>query len=484
LNMEEKKTRIISNFIWRFAERCGAQGVSFVVSIILARLLAPEIYGTVALVTVFTTILQVFVDSGMANALIQKKDADETDFSTVFFFNVTVCSLLYLGMYVAAPFIAGFYDDSELTVVIRVLSLTLVISGVKNVQQAYVSRNMLFRRFFYATLGGTLGAAVVGIAMAYKGFGVWALVVQQVLNASVDTAILWLTVKWRPQRVFSFHRLKGLLSYGWKLLVSGLLDSAYGNIRQLIIGKLYSSSDLAYYNRGRQFPNFIVNNINSSIDSVLFPVMSSVQDDREAVKQMTRKSIKTSVYVMAPFMMGLAFMADTVVRLVLTDKWLECVPFLRIFSVTFMLYPIHTANLNAINAMGRSDMFLRLEIVKKAVGAVLLLSTMRFGVMAMAYSMLVSSATSQIINSWPNRKLLHYGYLEQLKDIMPSILLAVLMGICVSLIGLLDMSLVLTALVQVILGAEIYVIGSGVLNLESFNDLRRALKFIICKSYK
>ncbi len=484
MNMEEKKTRIISNFIWRFAERCGAQGVSFVVSIILARLLAPEIYGTVALVTVFTTILQVFVDSGMANALIQKKDADETDFSTVFFFNVTVCSLLYLGMYVAAPFIAGFYDDSELTVVIRVLSLTLVISGVKNVQQAYVSRNMLFRRFFYATLGGTLGAAVVGIAMAYKGFGVWALVVQQVLNASVDTAILWLTVKWRPQRVFSFHRLKGLLSYGWKLLVSGLLDSAYGNIRQLIIGKLYSSSDLAYYNRGRQFPNFIVNNINSSIDSVLFPVMSSVQDDREAVKQMTRKSIKTSVYVMAPFMMGLAFMADTVVRLVLTDKWLECVPFLRIFSVTFMLYPIHTANLNAINAMGRSDMFLRLEIVKKAVGAVLLLSTMRFGVMAMAYSMLVSSATSQIINSWPNRKLLHYGYLEQLKDIMPSILLAVLMGICVSLIGLLDMSLVLTALVQVILGAEIYVIGSGVLNLESFNDLRRALKFIICKSYK
>ena len=203
-----------------------------------------------------------------------------------------------------------------------------------------------------------------------------------------------------------------------------------------------------------------------------------------SVKQMTRKSIKTSVYVMAPFMMGLAFMADTVVRLVLTDKWLECVPFLRIFSVTFMLYPIHTANLNAINAMGRSDMFLRLEIVKKAVGAVLLLSTMRFGVMAMAYSMLVSSATSQIINSWPNRKLLHYGYLEQLKDIMPSILLAVLMGICVSLIGLLDMSLVLTALVQVILGAEIYVIGSGVLNLESFNDLRRALKFIICKSYK
>ncbi|MCI8346279.1 MAG: lipopolysaccharide biosynthesis protein [Clostridia bacterium] len=477
-----QKKKVISSFFWRFAERCGAQGVLFIVSIILARLLAPEIYGTVALVTVFTTILQVFVDSGMANALIQKKDADETDFSTVFFFNIITCGLLYLGMYVIAPLIAGFYNNSELTDVIRVLSLTLVISGVKNIQQAYVSRNMLFKRFFYATLGGTLVAAVVGIAMAYKGFGVWALVIQQVLNAFVDTVILWLTVKWRPQKIFSFHRLKGLFSYGWKMLVSGLLDSAYGNIRQLIIGKMYSSSDLAYYNRGRQFPNFIVSNINSSIDSVLFPVMSSVQDDREAVKQMTRKSIKTSVYIMAPLMMGLAFMADTVVSLVLTDKWSECVPFLRIFCITFMFYPIHTANLNAINAMGRSDLFLKLEVIKKVVGIGFLLSTMRFGVMAMAYSMLATSVAGQIINSWPNRKLLHYGYLEQIKDILPSILLAMSMGCCVGLVGMLDLPLGVKLFAQVMLGAELYVIGSGVFNLDSFNYLRRILKSTLKKT--
>ena len=470
--------KVLSGLLWRFAERCGAQGASFIVSIILARLLNPDIYGTISLITVFTTILQVFIDSGMANALIQKKDADEIDFSTVLFFNISVCCILYLGMYIAAPLIAEFYNNKELTVVIRVLSLILIISGIKNVQQAYVSRNMLFKRFFYATLGGTLSAAIVSIIMAYNGFGVWALVIQYIF---VDTVILWITVKWRPQRTFSFQRLKDLFSYGWKLLVSGLLDTTYNNARQLIIGKIYSSADLAYYNRGRQFPNFIVSNVNSSIDSVLFPVMSSVQDDREAVKQMTRKSIKTSVYVMAPLMMGLAFMADTVVRLVLTDKWLECVPFLRIFCITFMFYPIHTANLNAINAMGRSDLFLRLEIIKKAVGVALLLSTMRFGVMAMAYSMLVSSITSQIINSWPNRKLLHYGYLEQLKDIMPSILLAVFMGICVSFVELLDMPLILTALVQIILGAEIYIIGSGVLNLDSFNYLRRTLKPILNK---
>ena len=470
--MEEKKTRIISNFIWRFAERCGAQCVAFVVSIVLARLLLPEDYGTISLVTVFTAILNVFVDSGLGNALIQKKKVDDVDFSTVFYFNIVVCCALYLLMFFIAPFIAKFYGRLELIPVIRVLSLTLVLSGVKNVQQAYVSRNMIFKLFFYSTLCGTVGAAIIGIVMAYLGFGIWALVAQQLFNATTDTFVLWITVKWRPKGLFSLKRLKSLLEYGWKLLLSALINTGYENLRALIIGKMYSSSEDSYV---------IVSNVNSSIDSVLFPVMSSVQDDREAVKQMTRKSIKTSVYIMAPLMMGLAFMADTVVRLVLTDKWLECVPFLRIFCITFMFYPIHTANLNAINAMGRSDLFLRLEIIKKVFGVALLISTMRFGVMAMACSMLVSSVTSQIINSWPNRKLLHYGYLEQLRDIMPSILLAVFMGICVSLIELLDMPLIITAIVQVILGAEIYVIGSAILNLDSFKGLRRILKPIFLK---
>lgn len=481
-NNNIKSKEVISGFIWRYAERCGAQGVSLTVSIILARLLEPEVYGTIALVTVFTAILQVFADSGMGSALIQKKDADETDFSTVFFFNIIVCGVLYVGMYIAAPLIAEFYNDKDLMSVIRVLSLTLIISGVKNVQQAYISRNMLFKRFFYATLGGTLGAAVIGIAMAYKGYGVWALVAQQVFNTFVDTAILWLTVKWRPRRKFSFQRLKGLFSYGWKLLASGLLDTVYGNIRQLIIGKVYSASDLAYYNRGRQFPSFIVNNVNSSIDSVLFPAMSGIQDDREAVRQMTRKSIQVSVYVMAPLMMGLAFMSETVVRLVLTDKWMDCVPFLRIFCVTFMFQPIHTANLNAIKAMGRSDLFLWMEIAKKGVGTALLLYSVRFGVMAMAYSMLAGSVINQMINSWPNRKLLRYGYLEQIKDILPGILLAVLMGICISLVELLDMPTGFTVLAQVMFGTEIYIIGSGILNLDVFTYLRRILKAVFEKS--
>ena len=381
----------------------------------------------------------------------------------------------------AAPYIAVFYKDTTLTPVIRVISLTIVISGVKGIQQAYVSKNMLFKRFFFSTIGGTIFSAVLGIAMAYMGFGVWALVAQQLSNTAIDTLILWLTVKWRPKKMFSFERLKGLFSFGWKLLVSSLLDTAYNNLRNLIIGKLYSSSDLAFYNQGDKFPKVIVTNINTSIDSVLLPTMSVEQDNPERIKQMTRRAIKTSTYVMAPLMMGLAFCAEPVVRLILTDKWIPCIPFLRIFCITYMFWPVHTANLNAINAMGRSDWFLRLEIVKKIVGLIILLSTMWFGVMAMAYSLLLSSVLSQIINSWPNRKLLGYGYLEQVRDFAPGILLAVAMGICVYFVGYLPLPMIITLLIQIVLGAIIYIAASAILKLEEFEYLLGMVKSFIRK---
>lgn len=473
--------RIISNFIWRFAERSGAQVVQFVVSIILARLLAPEVYGTISLVTVITTILNVFVDSGMGNALIQKKDADSLDFSTVFYFNIFVCLILYCGMFFGAPFIAGFYNDSTLIPVIRVLSLTLVISGVKNVQQAYVSKSMQFKRFFFSSLGGTVGAALVGIWMAYKNFGVWALVAQQIINVLVNTIILWLTVKWRPQRKFSIERLKGLYSYGWKLLAASLLESVYNNLRQLIIGRMYSTSDLAFYNRGKQFPDLIINNINTSIDSVLLPTMAEEQDDTIRIRRMTRRAIKTSVYIMAPLMIGLAFCGNTLVRVLLGEKWIECVPFMRIFCITSIFYPIHTANLNAIKAIGRSDLFLKLEIEKKIVGIGLLISTMWSGVMAMAYSLLLNSVLSQIINSWPNRKLLRYGYLEQLKDIIPSILIAVCMGLCIYFFEYFPLPDVILLIVQVFIGALIYIGLSWLFHLEAFNYLFEIAKNVLGK---
>ena len=472
--MNSKK--VLSNFFWRFFERCGAQGVTFIVSIVLARLLDPDVYGTVALVTVFTTIMQVFVDSGMGNALIQKKEADDLDFSSVFFFNMAVCSLLYLIMFIAAPFIAAFYKMPELTSVVRVLSLILIISGVKNVQQAYVSRNMQFKKFFFSTIGGTIGAAVVGIVMAYLGFGVWALVAQMLFNAAVDTIILWITVKWRPKMMFSFERLKALFSFGWKLLVSSLLDTVYNDLRQLIIGKLYSKNDLAFYNQGKKFPHLIVTNINTSIDSVLLPTMSKAQDDKNAVRSMTRRAIKTSTYIMMPVMIGLAVCAEPLVSLILTDKWLPCVLFLRVFCITYAFYPIHTANLNAIKAMGRSDLFLKLEILKKIIGLTAILITMWISVEAMAYSLLVTTLLNQIINSWPNKKLLGYSYLEQIKDMLPQIGLSLIMGAAIYLVQLAGFSNIYTLCIQIPLGIIIYIALSKLLHIESFEYVISMIK--------
>lgn len=470
------KNKVVSGLFWRLLERIGAQGVQFIVSIVLARLLAPELFGTIALINVFIAILEVFVDSGLANSLIQKKNADDLDFSTVFFFNLGVCCLLYFGMFLAAPAIARFYKMPDLTAAIRAISLILVISGVKNVQQAYVSRTMQFKRFFFATLGGTIGAAILGIWMAYAGYGLWALIAQSLFNSTVDTIILWITVKWRPKWMFSLERLKGLFSYGWKLLASSLLDTGYTKLRQLIIGRMYTPASLAFYEKGGNFPAIIVNNINSSINSVLFPAMSTAQDSSETVRNMARRAITVSSYVMWPLMMGLAACAEPLVSLLLTDKWLPCVPFLRIFCITYAFYPIHTANLNAIKAMGRSDIFLKLEILKKAVGMILLVGTMWFGVMVMAYSLLVSTVISMVINSWPNRKLLNYTYGQQLKDIFPSMILATIMFGIVWSVQLLHLGVVPTLLIQIPLGAAFYILGSKLFKLESYDYVLHTAK--------
>lgn len=474
---------ILSNFIWRFAERCGAQAVNFIVSIILARLLLPSDYGAIALLSVFITILNVFVDSGFGNALIQKKDADDLDFSSVFYFNMIICFMLYGIVFLCSPLIAKFYRMPELTAVMRVLSLTIVISGIKNVQQAYVSRTMQFKRFFFSTLAGTIGAAILGITMAYCGLGIWALVGQQVFNVFVDTCVLWFTVKWRPKARFSIERLKVLFSFGWKLLVSALLDTVYNNLRHLIIGKKYSADDLAYFNQGDKFPKLFVSNINASIDSVLFPSMSAVQEDRGHVKSMTRKAIIVSSYIMWPLMIGLAVVAKPLIEWILTEKWLPCVPFLQIFCITYAFWPIHTANLNAINAMGRSDLFLKLEIIKKIIGTIVLLVTMWFGPLAMAYSMIFTNLVGQIINSWPNKRLLGYRYTEQLKDILPSVILSVIMGGVVYSIQFAGLGLVFTLFLQVIIGILIYIGLSRIFKLESFLYMLNLVK-ALCKKDK
>ena len=469
------RTNTLINFIWRFAERISAQLISFIVSIVLARLLRPEVYGTVALIMVFINIMQVFVDSGLANALIQKKSADDADFSSVFYFNVVLCLVIYAVMYCIAPVIAGFYSDGKLVLMIRVLSLTIVLSGVKNVQQAYVSRTFQFKKFFWATLSGTLTSAFSGIVLAVRGFGVWAIIAQYLSNLFIDTLVLWIIVKWRPTLQFSFRKLRGLLSYGWKLLISALLETIYQNVWQLVIGKNYSSTDLAYYNQGNKLPNIIVSNINSSIDSILLPVMSKEQDDNSMVKSMTRRSIKTSVYIMAPLMIGLAATSHTVVKIILTERWLPCVPYLRILCLANIFMPIHTANLNAVKAVGRSDLFLKLEIIKKIVGFLGLLISAQFSVTAMVWSVFFISFISQIINAWPNKKLLHYGYIEQMKDILPSLLLSALMGLFVYPLCRIPVSDIVILVLQIIIGALTYLILSKIFKIDSFAYISKVI---------
>lgn len=456
-----KKITMIS-LIWKLAERFGAQGVGFLVSFILARILEPDAYGTIALVMVFTNVLQVFVDGGLANSLIQKKDADSRDFSTVFFFNIIMSMILYVFIWIIAPVIARIYHREQLTQIVRVLSLTLVFSGVKNVQQAYVARNLLFKSFFFSTLGGTVISALVGIRMALGGYGIWALVAQQLTSSAVDTLILWFTVRWRPMLTFSVERFKALYRFGFHILTSRLVDVIYNNLRQMLIGKIYTFTDLAYYNRGHQIPNMVMSNVNTSLDSVLFPVMSRSQEDIEGVKRMTKRAIQVGSFLLWPVMAGMIGIAEPLIRILLTEKWMISLPYLRLFCIYYAMYPLHTPNLNAIMAVGRSDYFIKMEYIKKTIGLIILMVTIQKGVLPLAIGVCVEGVITTFVNAYPNKKLIGYRYAEQLRDVLPNFILSLIMGIIVCLITFLGQTDWVTLLIQIPVGIMIYILGAKV----------------------
>lgn len=470
------KTKTLAGLFWSFFERIGAQLVSFVVSIILARLLMPEEYGAIAIVLVFINICDVFVNSGFAQALVQKKDADETDFSTVFYFNILFSAVLYVILYVIAPFVAQFYEMEILMPVIRVLGIRVFFSSINSVQKAMVSRLMQFKKFFFSTLGGTLISAVIGIGMAYLGYGIWSLVAQNLANAIVNTVILFITVRWRPHLLFSFEKLKVLFRYGWKILVAGLISVLYEDFRSLYVGKLYTADDLAYYTRGKQFPHLVIDNVNTSISSVLFPAISKSQGDLVAVKAMTRRAIKTSTYILTPLLMGLAAVAEPLVLLLLTEKWLPCVPFLQILCINCALMPLQTANLQAINALGRSDIALKLEIVKKSFGFLMVLVFARISVLAMAWAGVATGVVALILNTSPNKKLLNYGIFEQLKDILPSWIMSFVMMGGVMAVSLLSLPVIVELMLMIVAGVVIYVALSLIFKVESFMYLWATVK--------
>lgn len=470
------KSKILSSLIWKLLERGGTQGIQFLIQIILARILTPEDYGVIAIIMIFIALANVFIQSGFNTALIQKKKTDDIDLSSVFYLSLGVAVILYIILYLTVPIIANFYKTTELIKILRVLSLTLFLGVFNSIQNTIIIKNMEFKKEFFSSLTAVFFSGVLGVILAYNNFGVWALVYQQLVNQFLICLILWNIVKWRPKFLFSLERIKILFAFSGKILLSSLFDTFYMNITSLVIGKIYTTSMLGFYNRGNQFPQLIISNFNSSIQSVIFPALSAVQENKNRIKEIVRRCIVTSSYIIFPLMIGLMVIATPLVKILLTDKWLPCVPYLRIFCLSYALWPIHTANLQAINAVGRSDIFLKLEIIKKILGLSILVISMNYGMYAIAIGVLMTGILSSFINGQPNKIILNYGYLEQIKDICPSLILSLMMGCIIypiSLIRLNDLTLII---VQVILGIFVYIFLSYILKLECFIYIVKILK--------
>ena len=474
--MNNKKQSVLVNLFWKFAERIGAQLVTLIVSIVLARILNPEHYGSISIILIFINIANVFVASGFTSSLIQKKDSDDVDFSTIFYFNILFSAALYGVIFVGAPLVERYFSMPDLSLALRILGLKIPITAFNSIQQAYVAKHMMFRKLFWATLGGTVASALVGIYMAYQGFGVFALVGQYLTNGFIDTVMLWFIIKWRPRRTFSVKRFKVLYSYGWKVLLTYLVRTLYDDIYSLVIGKKYGSSDLAYYSKGKQYPNLLVSNLNTSLCSVLFPAFAKYQDNLPELKNKLRQAIKLATYVLSPFLLGLAACANPFIEILLTDKWLECVPFLQIVCLYQLCIPVSSAHLQVIKSTGRSGILLKLEITKRVVGILILIVSMKFGVLAIAIGAAAASVFNMALDVAANRKLLDYSFSEQAKDIIENLSISLVMGVCVYCVGFLIKAPLTLLIAQVLLGVILFVGLSYILKNESFFFLLNLIK--------
>jgi teichuronic acid exporter len=462
------KEKVLSGLVWTFGERILAQGVSFVLSIILARILMPNEYGIIAMVMVFINIANVFTSTGFGESLVQKKNADDLDFSTVFYCTLSLSVVIYIILFICAPYIADFYHTKEIVLVLRVLSLKIIFSSIATVQHAYVQKQMIFKKFFFSTLGGTIVSGVLGIMLAYAGAGVWALVAQYLINTIIDIIVLFVTVPWRPRLLFSLDRAKCLMNFGWKLVAANLINAVYNELRSLIIGRSYSSAALAYYNKGNQIPALAITNIDTAIGTVVFPAMSEAEN-KERLKAIGRRAMKTTSYIILPIMIGLIVVSRPLIILLLTEKWENCIIFMQILCLYWMTQPIQTANWQIIKAVGRSDLCLRLEFLKKGIGVIMVIVAMEFGVVAIAISAAAFGVVSMIINMLPNKKLINYSIQEQLLDVIPSLLASLAMGVIIYIISFIEMPTVVLLIIQVILGMSIYVGLSYIFKIDSFN---------------
>lgn len=482
--MNSLKQKTVSGFLYKFAERAGAQSISFFVQIMLARLLLPDDYGTVALVVIFIEICDVFVTYGFGSSLVANKNSDSIDFSTCFYFGVCISVIIYAIVFISAPYVSLFYKNSFLTPVIRVMGLRIPVAAVNTVQQAYVQKKLWFKNYFYATLIGTFVSGIIALIMASIGFGVWALVEQYLGKAILDSVCLWLIVGWRPSREFSLQRLKAIFNYGWKIVVTALIDRVYGRMRNLIIGKKFSSADLAYYNRGYSFPSFTMRLIEPTVNTVLFPALAQCQDNQQQMRDMTRKVIMVSTYIIMPVMIMLAVTAKPLVIIILTEKWLPCVVYLQVGCLANIFRPNQFINNCVIKASGNSGLLLKLDIIKKFIGTIILLVSMNYGVFWVAFSLVFVYFISMLINIAPNKRILNYGYIEQGKDFVNNLIPALIMGVCVYPISYTSLRPVQVLTAQVIAGVFLYVLISVVFHNESYKIVKNILKNIFLKFRK
>lgn len=454
----ELKRKAFSSTVWKFLERIIAQGTSFIVSLIIARILSPEDYSVVSIVAIFFAFANVIISGGLNTALIQKKDADSDDYSTVLYSTLLVSVVIYFALFFGAPSIARLYDNESLVLIIRIMALTLPVNAIKSIWCAYISSSLQFKKFFFATLSGTLISGGVGIYMAFNGYGAWALVAQQMINAIVDTIILVVTTRIGIALRFSGQKFKQLFKYGWKIFLSSLIGTAYSEFSPIIIGLKYSKSDLSFYTKGREFPNLLSISTTQTFSAVLFPVLSKVQNDKEKLLDFTRKFIQVCSFVVFPAMIGFFAIADQFVLVVLTEKWLPSVFYIRVFCMCFMFDIVAIGNCEAIKASGKSGIYMVTEIIKKtlyfAVLIVFLFCTDSPELFVI--SSIVCTVVQVLINAIPNIKLIDYKIRYQLYDVLPNLLISLLMGVSVFCVGLLNIHHVVKLIIQIVTGILVY----------------------------
>ena len=417
------KSKVAKGAVWTLLEKLSTQAVGFVVGMILARLLTPEDYGTVALTGIFFAVAGVLVDSGFGNALIQKKDADELDFNSVFYLQLFLSVLAYFALFFAAPWIADFYKTPELKAIVRISAVSFFFNAVNAIQGAELTKKMLFHLSFRISLITCFTSAICGVTLAFLGYGVWALVWSSLITGLVGVIARWFIIAWRPRPMFSFARLKPLFAYGWKIAAVGISDKIFSNINSLLIGKFYLKSDVAFVNKGRSLPALAMNEIDGTLGRVSFPALVLLQDDKVKLREAMRRMMRCSTFLVFPMMVGIAICSYSWIRLLYGEKWTPAVPYMSLACFTFALWPFHTINIKGIIALGRSDIHLITEIIKKSAVLIVILSCFRLGVLPwMAISAFALGPFSLIVNAWPNKKLLNYTIGMQLRDVLPTFL--------------------------------------------------------------